>query len=297
MRRVLRAAVPLPLLLAACSAEPEPAHEVVRPVLTVTVEPRAAQAQGFAGTVEPEFSADLAFRMLGRLVARDVEVGDLVKKGATIASIDPTALDLAVQAARADLSSARSAILQRRRQRGAPAAAACRRQHLAGGLRFRQAGGAVVAGQCQSRQGGTSPRPRSSSAMPGCSADFDGVVTAVGAEIGQVVSPARPWSRSRAPDLREAVIDIPDEIAVGLLRTGVPLRGGAASSTRRSGPRARCARSRRRPTPVDAAPAGSGSTLDDPAAELPPRHHGDGGADRGRAASAIGASGLGSARA
>ena len=39
--------------------------------------------------------------------------------------------------------------------------------------------------------------------------DFDGVVTAVGAEVGQVVSPGQSVVTVARPDIREAVIDVP----------------------------------------------------------------------------------------
>ena len=98
-RRSARAGMLLPAafltaaLLAACSqAEPEKAPEPVRPVLSVLVEPHAGRTQGFVGTVEPQFSANLSFRLLGKVVSRDVEVGDAVRRGATIAALDPTAL-------------------------------------------------------------------------------------------------------------------------------------------------------------------------------------------------------------
>jgi multidrug efflux pump subunit AcrA (membrane-fusion protein) len=64
--------------------------------------------------VEPQFSANLSFRLLGKVVARDVDVGDRVARGVTIAALDPTALDLAVQAARAELESALEAITEAR---------------------------------------------------------------------------------------------------------------------------------------------------------------------------------------
>ena len=92
--------------LAGCSQEKETPPEVVRPVLSMVVAPTASHTMGFVGTVEPEFSANLAFRLLGRVVTRDVEVGDLVKKGETLAALDPTALDLGVQAAKAEFSNA-----------------------------------------------------------------------------------------------------------------------------------------------------------------------------------------------
>jgi RND family efflux transporter MFP subunit len=74
-------------------------------VLSVVVEPRDHTQSGFVGSIQPEVSASLSFRLLGRVVARDVDVGDVVSKSTTIASLDPQALQLQVQAARADLSS------------------------------------------------------------------------------------------------------------------------------------------------------------------------------------------------
>ena len=90
--------------LAACSKSEDKPPEIIRPVLSVVIEPRTTQIYGFAGSVEPQVSADLAFRLLGRVVSRDVNVGDIVSKGTTIAALDPTALELAVQAAKAELS-------------------------------------------------------------------------------------------------------------------------------------------------------------------------------------------------
>ncbi|WP_094283773.1 efflux RND transporter periplasmic adaptor subunit [Brucella ceti] len=95
-------------VLAACGKEDEKAQEAapIRPVLYTIVEPKPVAQTGFAGTVEPRYSTDLAFRVLGRVIARPVKVGDLVKKGEMVAMLDPSALDLAVQSARADLASA-----------------------------------------------------------------------------------------------------------------------------------------------------------------------------------------------
>ncbi|TGV64197.1 efflux transporter periplasmic adaptor subunit, partial [Mesorhizobium sp. M00.F.Ca.ET.158.01.1.1] len=42
--------------------------------------------------------------------------------------------------------------------------------------------------------------------------DFDGVVTAVGAEVGQTVSPGQTIVTVARSDLREAVVDIPDRL-------------------------------------------------------------------------------------
>ncbi|MBP0575222.1 hypothetical protein J8J27_31365, partial [Mycobacterium tuberculosis] len=66
-------------LLAGCQEEKPPVR--VRPVLSVVVAPQAAAAAAFAGKIEPRYSSNLAFRVLGRVVERDVDTGDTVKRG------------------------------------------------------------------------------------------------------------------------------------------------------------------------------------------------------------------------
>src|SRR5436190_16515190 len=97
------------LALAGCEQEvktPEP----VRPVLSTVLQSAAPGSTTAVGTVQPRYETNLGFRVLGRLIARPVNVGDLVAQGQTIAAIDPTALELAVQSAKADLSKAQAVL-------------------------------------------------------------------------------------------------------------------------------------------------------------------------------------------
>ena len=68
------------LTLSACSEEHDKAAkpEPIRPVLSVVVEPQAADSASFAGTIESRYTADLSFRLLGRVTSRPVETGDQV---------------------------------------------------------------------------------------------------------------------------------------------------------------------------------------------------------------------------
>jgi len=194
MSRWARRGMLLPAaLLAACSqAEPQKAPEVVRPVLSVLVEPQAGSAQGFAGTVEPQFSANLSFRLLGKVVARDVDVGDRVARGVTIAALDPTALDLAVQ------RQGRSFPMPRRRRQ----ASASEERHgsflpppMSPGPSTTPPDSQPSAGRQISSAPGR-PLPRSEDQLglyPACSADFDAIVTAVGAEVALRFSPGQLW--------------------------------------------------------------------------------------------------------
>ena len=71
--------------------------EPIRPVLSTVVEATASGSAVAVGTVEARFKTDLGFRVLGRLIARPVQVGDLVAEGQVVAAIDSTALELAVR--------------------------------------------------------------------------------------------------------------------------------------------------------------------------------------------------------
>ena len=107
----MTAARPLALLsaalaLIACGEEETAAEPEPRPVLSVVVEPQERGGQAFTGIIEPQFQTDLGFRLLGRVLARDVDIGDSVEKGQRLAAIDPVAQELAVRSARAELSNA-----------------------------------------------------------------------------------------------------------------------------------------------------------------------------------------------
>src|SRR6202008_3242133 len=95
------------LAMAGCKQEAK-APEPVRPVLSAVLQPASSDSTGAVGTVQPRYETNLGFRVLGRLIARPVNVGDLVTEGQTIAATDPTALEFAVRSAKADLSKAQA---------------------------------------------------------------------------------------------------------------------------------------------------------------------------------------------
>ncbi|AEH84544.1 efflux RND transporter periplasmic adaptor subunit [Mesorhizobium opportunistum] len=208
--------------LASCSKSDEKPPEIIRPVLSVVVEPRTTQIFGFAGSVEPQVSADLAFRLLGRVVSRDVKVGDIVSKGTTIATLDPTALELAVQAAKAELSNAEAqfanAAASEERQRQLLAAANTTQAVFDAAQQARKAAEANV-----ERAKASLAKSQEQLGYARLFSDFDGVVTAVGAEVGQTVSPGQTVVTVARSDLREAVVDIPDQLT-GDLAAGTPFQ-------------------------------------------------------------------------
>ena len=181
----------LALALIACREEEAAAPPPVRPVLSVVLQPQARGGQAFTGVIEPQFQAGLGFRLLGRVLARDVDVGDPVEKGQRLAAIDPVAQELAVRSARAELSNA-SAQLE-------TATATELRQRRLMEQNVVSAADFEAAEQARDAASANVSRARANLSIAEeqlgytqILADFDGVVTAVGADVGQVVSPGEP---------------------------------------------------------------------------------------------------------
>lgn len=217
-RFFMASAIVSTLAMAGCKQEasvPEP----VRPVLSTVLQPAAAASAVAVGTVEPRYETHLGFRVLGRLIARPVNVGDLVAEGQAVAAIDPTALELAAQSAKADLSKAQAllenAIRTEERKRILIKTDATTRQTLDDAEQGRAG---AQASSARARANLTKAIEQLGYAR--VKADFAGVVTAVGAEVGQVVSPGQSIVTVARPDIREAVVDIgadfPAPLAVGL---------------------------------------------------------------------------------
>jgi RND family efflux transporter MFP subunit len=206
------------LLVAACGKAPAPPAEVVRPVLSMVVAARIATIPGFVGTIEPRVTTNLAFRVGGRLVSRPADVGQSVAKGQVLASLDTTSLDLAVRSAEADLSSAQS-------QLSLASAEETRQRSL---LQSNNVAQSAVDAAVQQRQAAQSGVTRAQSALSKAqqelgfaeiAADYDAVVTAVSAQIGQVVSAGQTVLTIAEPSARDAVVDVPDFLSADI-RTG-----------------------------------------------------------------------------
>jgi multidrug efflux pump subunit AcrA (membrane-fusion protein) len=104
---IIAGTVALTLLLVGCQEETK-APEPVRPVLSMLLEPNRGDGTIAVGVVEPRYKTNLGFRVLGRLTSRPVYVGDLVNEGQIVGAIDPTALDLGVRSAKAQLAKAQA---------------------------------------------------------------------------------------------------------------------------------------------------------------------------------------------
>lgn len=214
MRGLLSAALAAALLASACTPEEPPALPP-RPVLSMVAEPVLAPATRLVGTIEPRYTTDLGFRVLGRITSRSVEVGDFVEAGAVIATVDPKSHELAVASARADVASAEAQLANARsaeqRQRSLFKIGRTPQSSVDDAEQTRTAAEATLA---QSEAG--LEKAREQLGYTELKSDFAGVVTATSADVGQVVAAGQSVVTVARPEIREAVIDVAEEIADGL---------------------------------------------------------------------------------
>src|SRR6516164_1812933 len=76
--------------LSACKKQEAAAPQEIRPVRTVTVEPKeAGDTLSLTGEIQPRYQADIGFRVNGKILKRPVDVGTQVKKDNLLARLDP----------------------------------------------------------------------------------------------------------------------------------------------------------------------------------------------------------------
>lgn len=206
------------LALAACS-KLEPLPEPVRAVklLTVGMAPLTAQLE-YAGEVRARTESRLGFRVPGKILQRQAELGQRVRAGQLLAQLDPRDFDLAAAAARAQVSAART-------QRDLTAADAKRyealkAQNFISGAELERRQASLKAAQASLEQAqAQSSSQGNQSAYTRLVADADGVVTGIDAEPGQVVSAGASVVRVARDGARDVVFAVPEDkvarLAVG----------------------------------------------------------------------------------
>lgn len=207
------------LALAGCDRKEAEAPVPVRPVLYTVVAPVTSETFGpFAGTVEPRYSAKLGFQIAGRMVARDVEVGDLVKPGQRLAALDAKVPSFALNQAKADVADAEA-------QNSNAAATAARQKRLYDGgsvtkaqLETATAAADTAAARLVQARAGLQ-KAQDQFGYTELRSDGAGVVTAWTAEVAQVVPAGQSVVTVARPDVIEAVVDIPDGL-IGGVRPG-----------------------------------------------------------------------------
>jgi RND family efflux transporter MFP subunit len=196
------------VLLALAGCKPEHAPEESRLVRTLVVNPEPIGEDRHAiGDVKPRYESDLSFRVAGKVLSRLVDVGAWVKKGDTLATLDTQDYENRLRSAEADVISAEAALVN------------------AQGTEARQAkllkdGWTPKATYDTALQNLQVAEARLKAAKANLDltrdqlnyttlkAEFDGVITAVGAEAGQNVNAGQMVVKLARPDDKDGVFNI-----------------------------------------------------------------------------------------
>lgn len=219
------------LLLAACS-RPAPPEEPVRSVKLLAVGVGALQSSlEYSGEVRARVESRLGFRVAGKIVQRQAELGQRVRAGQVLAQLDPRDYQLAAEAARAQVASATT-------QRDLAAAdlkryQALKDQNFISGAELERRESSLKAAQATLDQARAQLASQGNQAgYTTLVADVSGVVTGVDAEPGQVVAAGTPVVRIAQDGPRDVVFNVPED-KVGQIAAGseVAVRGWAGSAS------------------------------------------------------------------
>ncbi len=211
--------------LAACGKAP-PAQEPVRAVKVVTIGASTFGSQAeFSGEVKARVESRIGFRVPGKIIKRQVDLGQHVKAGQVLAQLDPQDLRLAADAARAQSAAALTnrdlALADLKRYRELKA------QNFISGAELERRETTYNAAQAQLEQAQAQQSSQGNQASYATLvADVSGVVTAIEAEPGQVLTAGTPVVRIAQDGARDVVFAVPEDRA-GLVKVGsaVGVRG------------------------------------------------------------------------
>lgn len=208
--------------LGACS-RPAPAPEPVRAVRTMTLTAdSAAGVREYAGEVRPRTESRLGFRVAGKMVSRSAELGQQVRAGEVLARLDATDLklgqDAALAASRAAQTNYELAAAEFKRYQE------LRAQGFISGLELERREAALKAQQAQRDQALAQAGVQGNQAgYAALTATANGVITAVDAEVGAVLTAGAPVLRLAHDGPRDAVFAVPeDHLAAMRARLGKP---------------------------------------------------------------------------
>lgn len=202
----------LALAVTACGGEQPSDPRTQAPLVrTVTLTEGANASRAFTGVVAARVTSDLGFRVSGKVLARRVDIGQTVRKGQLLMSIDPADLMLAAHAQQASVLAAQAQAKQAaqeearyRRLRGTGAISASSYDQV-------KAAAESAAAQLHAAEAQAAVA-RNATGYTDLVADADGTVVATLAEPGQVVNAGQAVVRLAHAGAREAVIQLPETL-------------------------------------------------------------------------------------
>ena len=253
----LAGALPLLLLIGGCgrsAAEVAPQPPLVK---LATVATAGGDIDRYTGVVAPRVESALSFRVGGKITARLVEAGQVVRAGQVLARLDGTDFALGAASAVAQSAASRGQAAAASRQVAAAEAEAWRSrqdeqrlrallpQGFVSKQRYEESlarANAAAAQLAAARAEADAARSQTAAlrsvegqasnqaAYGALVADADGVIMAVLAQPGQVVAPGQPVFQLARAGAREAVVSIPETKRATVPRVGQAELYGAAGT-------------------------------------------------------------------
>jgi membrane fusion protein, multidrug efflux system len=205
---------PLPLVLvflvalAGCGKHSAPAP-LVRPVQTVLVRYGATgEPVTLSGQIQAQIEANLAFRIGGRLIERRVSIGDTVAPGQVVARIESQDPQNSLRSAQADLAAGQATLVQARNNEEryrtlVTTGVISRAQYDDAQQQLAAAQSRVAAAEASARTA------RDNVGYTELRSDVAGVVTAKGAEPGEVVQAGQMVVQVAQKGGKDAVFNVP----------------------------------------------------------------------------------------
>ncbi|SNR84026.1 efflux RND transporter periplasmic adaptor subunit [Pseudomonas segetis] len=221
-QHVFRTALPLSLIavLAACG-NGEKTESVIRPAMVVQPVPSTALMDTYPGEVRARYEPDLAFRIGGKVIKRQVDVGDRVKKGQALAELDPQDVRLQLESARAQVASAQANLQLVKAERDRYKTLQGRQ--LVSRSQYDNAENLYRAGVARLKQAQADFNvANNQSGYAVLAASQDGVIAQRFVEVGQVVAGGQTVFSLAADGEREVRIDLPEQ-AYGRYPVGQPV--------------------------------------------------------------------------
>jgi len=198
-------------LLIGCSRQDQKVKLPPRPVKVFRVDTASVESvTPYAGEVRARFETTLSFRVMGKILARPVEIGDRVRKGQLLAKLDTSDFRLSVESIKAQLKSAvadrdfAKDDLTRYRE--------LLDQKIISNPDFDRHQTAYT--NAQERASALEAQLKQTTNQlhyTELSADRDGVITALEVEKGQVIAVGQPVVKLAELDEKEIHFDIPEQ--------------------------------------------------------------------------------------
>ncbi|WP_276121686.1 efflux RND transporter periplasmic adaptor subunit [Pararhizobium qamdonense] len=196
--------------LSGCSQEEAETREIVRPVKVVEIAAiDTSRTLSYSGTVRARTEMNLGFRVNGKITERRVDIGQRVKSGDLLARIDPTDYALALTSAQANLDATERQVetteLARLRAEQLFAKNVSPKSQLEQAtLSYNQA----VATRDAARS--ALDQAKNQVSYTDLKSDQNGIVTAISADIGQVVGSGTPVVSVAVDGEKEVLVAIPE---------------------------------------------------------------------------------------